>query len=195
MKATTIHKTFNQRGQLSQAAQKFGLSNLEMCITYLRDLPYGRNSDRSDLSLVFKEGKGTCSSKHAALKSIAMEQEIHSVQLVLCIYKMNTKNTPGIGSHIPDANLQYIPEAHCYLDIDGEKIDITTSGASLARIEKDILHEETIVPEQVNTYKVNTHKKFVQDWLISEKMVQSFEDVWSIREHCIASLSTINLYS
>lgn len=195
MKTTTIHETFNRRGQLSQLAQECGLYTLDMCISYLRDLPYGRNSNRNDLSLVFVEGKGTCSSKHAALKAIAIEQENNSVQLVLCIYKMNTKNTPGIGSHIHEANLQYIPEAHCYLDIDGEKIDITTSGASLARIEKDILHEEIIIPEQVNTYKVNTHKKFVQDWLISEKMLQSFEDVWSIREHCIASLSTINLYS
>ncbi len=38
---------------------------------FIRHLPYGRNSNRTDLSLVIKEQKGTCSSKHALLKEIA----------------------------------------------------------------------------------------------------------------------------
>ena len=186
----TIQKTFIRKGHMSRLALDAGLSNLEMCMSYLRALPYSRNSNRTDLGLVFTEGKGTCSSKHAALKAIALEQEIHAVQLILCLYKMSADNTPGIGTHIRDANLEYLPEAHCYLDIDGEKLDLTSTSASLARIENDILHEEIIKPDQVGTYKVTAHKKFVQDWLASEHIEKSFEEVWSIRESCIASLST-----
>ncbi len=191
MKSAFIQNTFNRKGQLSQLALDNGLSNLEMCMAYLRKLPYGRNTHRDDLRLVFTEKKGTCSSKHAALKSIAIEQEIYEVRLILCIYKMNAQNTPGIGPHIRDAGLEYIPEAHCYLDFDGEKIDLTTPNASLAHIENDILHEEIISPEQVNIYKVNTHKALVENWLVTEQLEQSFEEVWAIRERCIASLSTL----
>ena len=193
MKSVTIHDTFRRNGQLSQIALENGLSNLAMCMSHLRALPYGRNANRKDPSLVFIEGKGTCSSKHAALKTIAMEQELHHVKLVLCIYKMTSHNTPGIGSHINNAHLEFIPEAHCYLDIDGEKIDLTTASSSLERIENDILHEEIISPDQVSEYKVNTHKKYVQNWLSSEKIEKTFEEVWSIREGCIASLSSINI--
>jgi hypothetical protein len=193
MKSATIHDTFSRKGQLTKLALDNGLSNLNMCMSHLRALPYGRNANRVDSSLVFIEGKGTCSSKHAALKSIAMEQEMDQVKLVLCIYKMNSSNTPGIGSHIDDAQLEYIPEAHCYLDVDGEKIDLTTVASSLEKIKNDILYEEFISPNQVSEYKVNTHKKYVQDWLASENIEKTFEEVWSIREHCIAALSTINI--
>lgn len=159
-------------------------------MSFLRKLPYGRNAQRGDLSLIFSENKGTCSSKHATLKTIAIEQGIDEVHLILCIYKMNARNTPGIGPHIADAGLGYIPEAHCYLDIDGEKVDLTSTSASIARIENDILLEEKISPEQVNIYKVNTHKTFVQNWLASEQLQKTFEEIWSIREQCIVSLSS-----
>lgn len=193
MKSATIHDTFIRQGRLTPLALEKGISNLAACMSHLRALPYGRNTNRNDLSLVFVEGKGTCSSKHAALKTIAIEQEMHRVQLVLCIYKMNSRNTPGIGGHIADASLDFIPEAHCYLDIDGEKIDLTTVSASLTKIEKDILYEEIILPDQVSQYKINVHKKYIQDWLSAEKIEKTFEEVWSVRERCIAALSTNNL--
>lgn len=193
MKSATIRDTFSHQGQLTQLALEKGISNLAACMSHLRSLPYGRNANRKDFHLVFVEGKGTCSSKHAALKTIAIEQEMHHVKLVLCIYKMNSRNTPGIGSYINDADLKYIPEAHCYLDIDREKIDLTTDSSSLDNIEDDILYKEFITPDQVSEYKVNTHKKFVQDWLTSKNIEKSFEEVWAIRERCIASLSSINI--
>ena len=189
MKSTTIHTTFAKAGPLSQLALDNDLTNFEMCMSFFRVLPYGRNAKRDDFRLVFIEKQGTCSSKHAALKSIAQEQGIQSVQLTLCLYKMNSKNTPGIGPHIQEAGLAYIPEAHCYLDIDGEKVDLTTTNASMTRIENDILYDEIIQADQVNTYKVNLHKKYIQDWLYNEGIKKSIEEVWAIRERCISSLS------
>ena len=105
MKSAFIQNTFNRKGQLSQLALDNGLSNLEMCMAYLRKLPYGRNTHRDDLRLVFTEKKGTCSSKHAALKSIAIEQAISEVRFILCIYKMNVQNTSRIGPQIGTLDL------------------------------------------------------------------------------------------
>ena len=45
-------------------------------VTYIRRLPYGRNTDRSDILRVLREGKGTCSTKHALLACLAQEQGI-----------------------------------------------------------------------------------------------------------------------
>ena len=43
--------------------------SFEELIVKVKNLPYGRNANRYDFSLVLSENKGTCSSKHAFLKS------------------------------------------------------------------------------------------------------------------------------
>ena len=52
-----------------------GIETLQQAFNYIAKLPYGRNSNRIDFSLVVKESKGTCSSKHAFLKSLINEQK------------------------------------------------------------------------------------------------------------------------
>ena len=47
-------------------------SFLEAC-RYVHQLPYGYNSDRDDLMILFKEKMGTCSTKHAVIGSLAAE--------------------------------------------------------------------------------------------------------------------------
>ncbi len=63
------------------------ISTWHTTISYIQHLPYGRSSSRSDLSTVIRENCGTCSSKHALLKSIADRNSIPNVNLILCIYK------------------------------------------------------------------------------------------------------------
>lgn len=158
-------------------------------LSYIQQLSYGRNTNRSDLSLVITNEKGTCSSKHALLKTIANENKIEGVQLILGMYKMTKKNTPGIGDHISKSELPYIPEAHCYLKIHGERRDFTSPSSSIKKIEKDILTEIEIAPSQVAQWKVDFHKQFIKDWNISEGIHKDFDRIWMIREQCISSLS------
>jgi len=155
----------------------------------LRGIPYGRNTHRNDLSLVLTENKGTCSSKHALLKAIAREQNIAAVQLILCIYKMQLSNTPGIGKHIEKSGLTYIPEAHCYLRIEDMRVDLTNANSSVDNIANDILHEELILPAQVDVYKVEAHQQYIKEWIIKESILMDFNAVWAIREKCISTLS------
>jgi len=63
-------------------------------------LPYGRTANRTDLSLVISEQKGTCSSKHALLKEVADLNGIKGIDLIIGIYKMSEANTPGIGDEL-----------------------------------------------------------------------------------------------
>ena len=66
--------------------------NWEKTINFVKQIPYGRNSNREDFSLVISENKGTCSSKHAYLKDFANRNNIPNVQLiVLC----DTCKVPG----------------------------------------------------------------------------------------------------
>ena len=178
-----------QAETLSALLIERGIATWDEAITHIRHLPYGRNVNRKDFSLVITEGKGTCSSKHAALKIIADENNIKGVQLILVMYKMTQENTPKIGDYIKKSGLSYIPEAHCYLQINGERLDYTAPASSINRIENAILSETEIKPNQVCEWKVDFHKRFIKDWRISEKIKMDFNAIWNVREKCIESLS------
>ena len=54
-----------------------------------------------------------------------------------------------------------------------------------------LLREETIIPEQIGAYKVTLHRHVMQEWVDNHpEMVggRDLEDVWRIREACIAAL-------
>lgn len=169
--------------------QEKNLFKWNSLLAFVQKLPYGRNGNRSDLALVLKEEQGTCSSKHAFIKWVADQNDIPNVELILGMYKMNSINTPGIGDHIEQANLSYIPEAHCYLKIEGLRKDFTNENAHISRIVNDIMKEEPILPQQVSAYKVEQHRRYIKKWIRSNNIELSFESVWSIREACIHTLA------
>ena len=159
-------------------------------VSHIQNLPYGRNSNREDLLLVFKEKKGTCSSKHAFLKHVANLNNIPEVKLILGMYKMNERNTPKIGNVLTKAGLNHLPEAHCYLKSEGKRYDFTHTNSSIENIAEDILEEQEIRPDQVAAFKIEYHKVYLKQWLKSCNSKFNFQDIWKIREKCIANLSS-----
>jgi hypothetical protein len=140
--------------------------------------------------LIIPEQKGTCSTKHAFIKQLAIEAQQEAVQLCLGIYQMNEANTKGVGKVLNNYNLDYIPEAHSYLKIDGNIIDITHPKSNKTLFVNSLLKEEAIQPQQISTYKVNWHQNFLKQWLTTAQLPYSFQEIWNIREECIASLSS-----
>ncbi len=173
---------------LTQQIQNLGINSWEDLLIYVKNIPYGRNANREDLSLVLKENKGTCSSKHAFLKDVASQNKIPNVKLIIGIYKMNETNTK-IGTILTENNIDYIPEAHCYLKIDDVPIDCTTPKSNFAKIEKDLLEEIEIEPCQVGEFKIKFHKEFIKKWLSDSNATITFEQLWAFREQCITYLS------
>ena len=112
------------RGPISAAFLRLRIHDFRSAGQYVRDLSFGRNAATSDLLAVLNEGKGTCSTKHALLKALASEQGL-PIRLVLGIYEMNARNTPGIGQVLEEHHLPCIPEAHCYLVHQDRRIDVT----------------------------------------------------------------------
>ncbi len=179
---------------ISMILRNQGLKTWGKAVEYIHLLPYGRNKNRSDLSLVLKEKKGTCSSKHALLKHIADSNQVPDVKLILGIYAMNHLNTPKIGTVLLENNMEYIPEAHCYLKIRGEYCDYTTEHSVFDKIQKAIMLEKEIEAEQVNTYKVEFHKTFLKNWIIENNPNHNFEAIWAIREQCIKNIASSTAY-
>jgi hypothetical protein len=178
-------------GPLSAEIIACGIPDFRAAGRYLQGLPYGRTVDRADFRAVLREGKGTCSTKHALLAALAHEQNL-PVVLTLGIYDMHERNTPGVGAVLTRYGLASLPEAHCYLMYEGRRIDVTRSGAEATEPITQFLYEEAIIPEQIGDYKVTLHRQYMQTWVNNNAEIvrgRSFEEVWRIREECIAALA------
>lgn len=176
-------------GDASAQFLALGIEEYRAGARFINQLPYGRNADRADFRLVLPERRGTCSTKHALLAVLAMEQRL-PVHLTLGIYEMNERNTPGVGAVLSRHGLAFVPEAHCYLIYDGARIDVTRSSVSPSEPIARFLHEEMISPAQIGDYKVAMHQAWMRQWVAREMPPRDFEQVWKIREECIAALST-----
>ena len=179
---------FTADGPITRLFRAIGAHDFEAAALHVLRLPYGRVTDRSKFWLVLGEARGTCTTKHATLAALAREQEI-DVQLMLGIYEMSERNTPGVGPVLNAYGLSCIPEAHCYLRYHGERIDVTGVPPGAAPIER-FLHEEPITVDQIGTYKNDLHRTFLRDWIERGNTTggRSLEEVWRIREECIAAL-------
>ena len=165
-----------------------GIVDWKDLVRTVRQFHYGRNSNREDFTLVWSERKGTCSSKHAFLKLVAELNGFDTVQLFIGIYKMNAQNTLGIKELLRSESIDSIPEAHCYLKVDGIVLDATNLKSDFENYRSDILEEILIEKEVVVSEKIDLHKNFIRNWIVTEQLDQSFDDIWRLREKCISEL-------
>lgn len=177
------------KDKLTELTKSNGVETWNELTNFIKNLPYGRNKNRIDFGLVLSEKKGTCSSKHALLKNIADLNNVPNINLVIGIYRMTELNTPKIGAELTKNSIEFIPEAHCYLKINGKRTDLTTKKSEFKKIEKDIIQEKEIEPEQVAKFKVEYHKKFIENWLKESNSEFEFDQIWKIREKCITNLT------
>ncbi len=184
-----LNFSLSLNSSLSKLLIDKGIVDFKSAITYVNQLPYGRTSDRSDYPLIISENKGTCSTKHAFLKQLAVENNQETVALFIGIYQMNEINTKGVGSILNNHQLNYIPEAHTYLKINGNILDITRTTENDTSFEDSLLIEQEILPYQIADFKVQWHQNFLKKWILNEQLPYSFEKIWNIREKCIEALS------
>ena len=182
-------------GVVTAAFTAARMHDFRQAAAYVNRLPYGRNTNRTAALVVMREGRGTCSTKHALLRRLAIEQNLN-ITLVIGIYEMNQKNTPGVGKVLEKFGLRSLPEAHCYLRSGRKRIDVTRVIAdSAAERISHFIHEEEIAPDQIGEYKTSLHRRFLQQWMQepTTRIQYTLTDLWRIREECIAALEEPSL--
>lgn len=189
---TPDHLNFDIRpaGPISEKFLAHNISTFEDATIFIRMLPYGRNKNKSDLTTVFADECGTCSTKHALLKQLADENGIGGVKLIIGLFRMNAVNTPKIAATLNKYLLEYIPEAHNYLKWENQVLDYTHKTSAFADFEKDLIEEIEILPHQITAFKVAYHRQYLKNWLNSHEILNlTLDELWAIREQCIADLS------
>jgi hypothetical protein len=164
-----------------------GLRRFVDAARHVWELPYGRNSDRADFHLVLSEGRGTCSTKHALLAALARAHG-QPVKLMLGIYEMHERNTPGVGAVLEREGLSGIPEAHCYLVVRERRVDLTRKepAAESTAAVACFFVEQQLEPEDIGAPKEEKHRAFIRDWAARRRL--DAERIWRVREACITAL-------
>lgn len=172
------------------------VTDFDAACAFIANLKYERPSENTALSML-REGRGTCSTKHVALKKLAVEQGRGTdIKLFIGIYKMTTENTKDIGNILEINGLAYIPEAHTYLKYKNRVFDFTlkNSNANLfspTAFVHDLLLEIEVDADKILLEKVNLHRSFLKKWLSEQSNLSHFTvtDIWNIREMCIKNMS------
>lgn len=185
-----IELRLNSQEKVSSLFHSKGINTFGEACQWVAALPYKRISNISDISAVFVEECGTCSSKHALLKLLAEENQLSEIKLMIGIFRMTKAYSIKLEPLFNQYHLDYIPEAHCYLNFEGKRYDFTTLTSKVSDFEEELMYETEINADEIFERKVELHKNFLNQWLGDNKNINyTLAELWNIRELCIEALS------
>jgi len=111
-------------GIISAEFQRMGIRTFLEACRYVHALPYGYNSDRDDLMILFKEKMGTCTTKHAVIATLAAGLGLPITRGV-GIYPMTEAIVTGTDKILAEYRLPYVPMIHCFLEYENYRVDLT----------------------------------------------------------------------
>ncbi|HSO19793.1 MAG TPA: hypothetical protein VLT88_10065, partial [Desulfosarcina sp.] len=71
-----------------------GIGTFHEACRWVHRRPYGYNADRDDLMILFKENKGSCTTKHAVIATLASELDL-AVHKKVGLYAMTEALVTG----------------------------------------------------------------------------------------------------
>lgn len=111
-------------GMISQQFLDMRISSFRAACEFVHQLPYGYNTDRDAPMGLFEEGRGTCTTKHAVIATLAQEQD-RPIHKKIGIYAMNEALVTGTGAILSKYALPYLPMVHCFLAYKSFRVDLT----------------------------------------------------------------------
>ncbi|MBP8307698.1 MAG: hypothetical protein KAY46_10565 [Burkholderiaceae bacterium] len=172
---------------VAESVRALGFETFDRLVQHVGALPFGRVGRPGDPLAVLHEGRGTCSSKHLLLATVAQGCGRFDVMLTVGLHAMNESNTPGVGAVLAGASLEFIPEARCYLSIDHQRCDFTGGARGKVSPFASLSAEYFLSPEVLTERKQQLHRQALAPWARDRGL--SDEQAWAVREACIAALA------
>jgi hypothetical protein len=139
-------KSLMAEGLISQTLLDLGVGTFREACRWVHELPYGYNSDRDDLMILFKERMGTCTTKHAVIATLAAELGLPIGKRV-GIYAMTEEIVTGTDEIMRAHGLPYLPMLHCFLKSGDLRVDLTEGNRNGKNHPIDLfLHTEPVTP-------------------------------------------------
>jgi len=133
-------------GAVGKQFLELGITTFSDACRFVHELPYGYNSNRDDIMILFKEKMGTCTTKHAVIATLALELNL-PIEKNIGIYAMTEQIVNGTDRILEQYNLPYVPMVHCFLAHGNHRVDLTEGNANgKKQAINEFLHTERVVP-------------------------------------------------
>jgi hypothetical protein len=160
-------KKISQAGVISEAFLSLGVDTFIHACDHVHRMPYGYNSDRDDLMILFKEEKGTCTTKHAVIGTLAVELDL-PVFKAIAVYAMTESIVTGTDTILEKYRLPYVPMVHCFLAYEDRRVDLTEGNHNgKNRSIEDFLYTEKVVPNISGKDEYLLYRKALTDSILT----------------------------
>lgn len=162
-------KEITPSGKISKKFLELNITSFKDACYYIHNLDYGYNSNYDDEMILFKEKKGTCTSKHAIIAGLARELNIPLYKHV-CVYKFTEEITTGVNEILKKYDIPYVPMTHCFLVYKQNRFDITEGNNNGKK--KNI--DEYIISERVDPFisgkdEYLLYKRVLKEYVLPSK--------------------------
>jgi hypothetical protein len=175
---------------ISEKFKSLKIKNFWDACKYMHELPYGYNSRTDDFLIIFKEGYGSCTTKHAVIATLAQELNI-PIHKMIGIYAMNEDIVTGTNKILEKYHLPYLPMIHCFLIYDSFRVDLTESNNNGKNCSiEEFLYIEKVIPNISEKDEYRLYKKALKDHILVRKEMEKITmiDVLHARSEGIALL-------
>ncbi|TFF89849.1 MAG: hypothetical protein EU548_06025 [Promethearchaeota archaeon] len=117
-------KLITPQGQISKKFLELGITSFKEACLYVHEIDYGYNSTYDNDMILFKENKGTCTTKHAIIAGLAEELDV-PIRKHVGVYKFTEEITTGAKAILEKYEIPYVPMVHCFLVYRNYRVDLT----------------------------------------------------------------------
>lgn len=160
-------KILSKAGGISAKFLSLGITSFIDACQYVHELPYGTNSDRDDLMILFKENKGTCTTKHAVIAILAEEMNL-PIEKHVGIYPMTEEIVAGTNEILVKYDLPYVPMVHCFLVFGKHRVDLSEGNNNgKKRSIEDFLYTQRVAPNISAKDEYKWYRKALKDHVLT----------------------------
>ena len=177
-------------GPVSGKFLNLGINGFINACRYVHELPYGYNSDRDDLMILFKQEMGSCTTKHAVIATLAAESGL-PINKAIGIYAMTEEIVSGAGKILDTFGLPYVPMLHCFLVYGDHRVDLTEGNDNgKKRSIEDFLYTKKVIPNICAKDEYLLYRKALSDYILIKKELKGIDlkKILKAREEGLAVL-------
>jgi hypothetical protein len=168
-------KAIQDNGQVSRAFMALGIATFHQACRHVHQMPYGYNSDRDDLMILFKEKMGTCTTKHAVIATLAQELDLPVTKRV-GIYAMTEALVTGTTAILDRYRLPYVPMLHCFLEHAPVRVDLTEGNRNGKNGPiDDFLFTERVAPNVSEKEEYLIYRKALTETILKRRELEGVD--------------------
>jgi hypothetical protein len=162
-------KSISNLGVISEKFLSLGIESFFEACYYVQNLLYGYNTDRDDLMILFKENKGTCTTKHAVIATLANELNLPVAKYV-GIYAMTEEIVTGTRKILAKYGLPYVPMVHCFLVYGSYRVDLSEDNNNgKNRSIEDFFFTQQVEPNISAKDEYSLYRKALKDHILTRE--------------------------